>query len=94
MVNSCGACGRPATKSWQRHATSEELRAAIADPRVPSVGPGDTTALVIVLACDEHAFPPVLDADGAEYPSDLSARVHDSTCAAPAEPCACPTEGR
>ena len=83
MTNSCKACGAPATTSWQRYASAEELRRWIADHKVPSVRAGDTEALVPVLACDEHAFPPVVDADGIAGPSDLSARAHDSDCQAP-----------
>lgn len=90
MTNSCGACGRPGTKSWQRYASPDELRAAAGDPNVPSVAPGDTEALIMVLACGEHAFPLVMDDQGVERPSNLSAVVHDADCPAPdhiAVPC-------
>lgn len=77
------ACPREATTSWSRHATPGELRAAAADPYVPSVQPGDTDALITVEACDVHTFPMVTDAEGIERPSDRSAIVHDPECGAP-----------
>jgi hypothetical protein len=85
VTNSCRACGAPATTSWQRHAAEAELRRLAADPKVASVRPDDTEALIPVLACDEHAFPMVVDAEGVERPSDLSAIVHASDCRAPGD---------
>lgn len=83
-MNSCKGCGRPATQMWQRYATETELRAAATDPKIPSVSPADTLARKPVFACDDCAFPPVVDDQGVERPSDLSAIVHDADCPAPA----------
>ena len=82
-TNSCKACGYPAAISWQRQATEEELRRFAADPKILSVGPDHTEALVPVLACDEHAFPSVIDSQRIERPSDLLTIVHAADCRAP-----------
>ena len=77
----CDACEKPATQGWQRYAT-DELEAARTDPTMPSVQEHETSALVQVLACDEHALEP-----------DLAAKVHNAECPAPVEPCSCFPDG-
>jgi hypothetical protein len=68
----CGACEKPATRTWQRYASQEEHEIARLDWNNLAVGPTETSSLVAVLACEDHAID-----------EDLAVRTHDATCTAP-----------
>lgn len=75
-MTQCQACPATAMYGWQRQATQAEVQRWAADPAMLSVQPHETSALVQVLACEDHALTP-----------DQMAVTHEADCAVPAGPC-------
>lgn len=70
----CAGCALPPTVMWQRYATETELESF---RQSGDIGPGETSALVPVFACDDHMLS-----------DELMANYHDADCEAPPS-CTC-----